>query len=152
MVLRLRYTKARYIHPGWPQRGRPSPGSSSTGWRRWGCSGSSWPSWNWCSAGPAETGLPHWNSAPGCTWEMERQLRQLSLSKVVTNTQPGGNACTWQRSSDLVGVASRNRTNSFREMGEWSSGGWEFCEDVKLIKTHREELTRLSGNQIVSLP
>lgn len=35
--------------------------------------------------------------------------------------------CTWQRSSDFVGVARRNRTNSLREMGEWSSGGCEFC-------------------------
>lgn len=25
---------------------------------------------------------------------------------------------TWQRNSDLVGVASRNRTNSFRDIGE----------------------------------
>lgn len=32
----------------------------------------------------------------------------------------------WQRNSDLVGVASRNRTNSFRDIGEWSSGGCEF--------------------------
>ena len=35
---------------------------------------------------------------------------------------------TWQRNSDLVGVASRNRTNSFRDMGEWSSGGCEFLK------------------------
>lgn len=26
-----------------------------------------------------------------------------------------------------MGVASRNRTNSLREMGEWSSGGCDFC-------------------------
>ena len=33
-----------------------------------------------------------------------------------------------------MGVASRNRTNSLREMGEWSSGGWLFwrkaCGDM----------------------
>lgn len=36
------------------------------------------------------------------------------------------NGTTWQRSSDFVGVAKRKRTNSLREMGEWSSGGCEF--------------------------
>lgn len=40
---------------------------------------------------------------------------------------------TWQRSSDFVGVARRKRTNSLREMGEWSSGGCEFCSESKNV-------------------
>lgn len=44
---------------------------------------------------------------------------KTSLTDLLTQiTQVKSASTTWQRNSDLVGVASRNRTNSFRDMGE----------------------------------
>ena len=44
---------------------------------------------------------------------------KTSLTELLTQiTHVKSASTTWQRNSDLVGVASRNRTNSFRDMGE----------------------------------
>lgn len=56
----------------------------------------------------------------------ENKARKEFLEEIKTSltdllmqiTHVKSTSTTWQRNSDLVGVASRNRTNSFRDMGE----------------------------------